>query len=81
MPEVAWGLGIGLQTTADGLSFWHWGDNGDAKAHFVAFDQQKLGVVFFANSANGLAIARETVEQAVGGALLALAWLKYKSYK
>ncbi len=84
--EVAWGLGIGLQTTPEeagknGLSFWHWGDNGDAKAYFVAFDQPKLGVVFFANSANGLAIAREIVTTAVGGAHPALAWLNYPSQK
>lgn len=48
LPDVAWGLGWGLQTTKDGLSFWHWGDNGDGKAYLVAFDQPKLGVVFFA---------------------------------
>jgi CubicO group peptidase (beta-lactamase class C family) len=84
--DVAWGLGVGLQTTPegagkDGLSFWHWGDNGNAKAYFVAFDQSKLGVVFFANCVNGLAIAREIVEQAVGGAHPALSWFNYKSYK
>ncbi len=83
VPDVAWGLGVGLQTTPegagkDGLSFWHWGDNGNAKAYFVAFDQPKLGVVFFANSANGLALAHEIVTQAVGGAHPALAWLNYQ---
>lgn len=81
VPDVAWGLGWGLQTTADGLSFWHWGDNGDSKAYIIAFDQQKLGVVFFANSANGLSIAREIVAEAVGGAQPALSWLNYESYK
>lgn len=81
VPDVAWGLGVGLQTTADGLSFWHWGDNGNAKAYVVAFDRQKLGVVFFANSAKGLSIAREIVETAVGGAHPALAWLNYESYR
>ncbi len=86
VPDVAWGLGVGLQTTPagagkDGLSFWHWGDNGNAKAYFVAFDQPKLGVVFFANSAKGLSCARAIVEQAVGGAHPALSWLNYQSYK
>jgi CubicO group peptidase (beta-lactamase class C family) len=81
VPDVAWGLGWGLQTTADGLSFWHWGDNGDSKAYIVAFEKQKLGVVFFANSANGLSIAREIVAEAVGGAQPALAWVNYDSYK
>ncbi|MBI1762102.1 MAG: serine hydrolase [Acidobacteria bacterium] len=86
LADVAWGLGWGLQTTPeaaskDGLSFWHWGDNGDSKAYVVAFEKQKLGVVFFANSANGLSIAREIVAAAVGGAQPALAWLNYESYQ
>ena len=78
---ISWGLGWGLQTTGDGVSFWHWGDNGDSKAYIVAFEQQKLGVVFFANSVTGLSIAREIVDLAVGGDQPALAWLKYESYK
>jgi len=83
-PEVFWGLGWGLQTSGngrDGLSFFHWGDNGDAKAYVVAFDKQKLGVVVFANSVYGLSIAREIVEEAVGGEHPALSWLRYESYK
>jgi tetratricopeptide (TPR) repeat protein len=80
-PSIAWGLGWGLQTTRDGVSFWHWGDNGDSKAYIVAFEKQKLGVAFFANSARGLSIAHEIVEIAVGGEQPALSWLKYESYK
>jgi CubicO group peptidase (beta-lactamase class C family) len=80
-PTIAWGLGWGLQTTGDGLSFWHWGDNGDSKAYIVAFERRKLGVVIFANSGAGLSIAPEIVDLAVGGEQPALAWLKYESYK
>lgn len=80
-PNVSWGLGVGLQSTTDGLSFWHWGDNGDSKAYFVAFEKQKTGVVVFANSANGLAFMPELVDDALGGEQPALAWLKYESYK
>lgn len=80
-PNVSWGLGVGLQTTTDGLSFWHWGDNGDSKAYFVAFEKQKTGVVVFANSTNGLAFMPELIAEAVGGQQPALAWLKYESYK
>ncbi|HEU0179811.1 MAG TPA: serine hydrolase [Blastocatellia bacterium] len=80
-PTISWGLGWGLQTTGDGVSFWHWGDNGDCKAYIVAFERQKLGVVIFANSVTGLSIAREIVDLAVGGEQPALAWLKYESYK
>jgi CubicO group peptidase (beta-lactamase class C family) len=80
VPDVAWGIGWGLQTTKDGVAFWHWGDNGDCKAFVVAFDKPKLAVVFFANSANGLSIAREIVAEAVGGAQPALDWLNYDRY-
>ena len=80
-PTISWGLGWGLQTTSDGVSFWHWGDNGESKAYIVAFERQKLGVVIFANSVTGLSIAREIVDLAVGGDQPALAWLKYESYK
>ena len=80
-PEVFWGLGWGLQTTREGVSFFHWGDNGDNKAYVVAFNKEKLGVVVFANSTYGLSIARELVAEAVGGEQPALAWLRYESYK
>lgn len=81
LPDVAWGLGWGLQTTRDGLSFCHWGDNGDSKAYVVAFEKEKLGVAFFANSFTGLSIAREIIAEAVGGQQPALDWLNYEPYK
>jgi CubicO group peptidase (beta-lactamase class C family) len=81
LPDVAWGLGWGLQTTSDGVSFWHWGDNGNSKAFAVAFAEQRMGFAFFTNGAGGLSIAREIVEEAVGGKHPALAWLNYESYK
>ena len=80
-PNVSWGLGVGLQTTPEGVSFWHWGDNGDAKAYFVAFQRQKLGVVVFANSANGLSFISELIDNAVGGQQPAIAWIRPESYK
>jgi CubicO group peptidase (beta-lactamase class C family) len=78
---IAWGLGVGLQTTAEGVSFWHWGDNGDAKAYFVAYPRQKLGFVMFANASNGLSFLPELVEETIGGQQPAIAWIKYESYK
>jgi CubicO group peptidase (beta-lactamase class C family) len=78
---IAWGLGMGLQTTADGVSFWHWGDNGDAKAYFVVHPRQKVGLVMFANSSNGLSFLPELVDEAIGGEQPAIAWIKYESYK
>jgi CubicO group peptidase (beta-lactamase class C family) len=78
---ISWGLGWGLQSTADGRSFWHWGDNGDSKAFIVGYERQKFGVVYFANSSTGLSIAREIVDLAVGGDQPAISWLKYESYR
>jgi CubicO group peptidase (beta-lactamase class C family) len=80
-PTISWGLGWGLQATAEGASFWHWGDNGNTKAYVVAFQRQRVGVVVFTNSANGLSIVPEIVAEAVGGDQPAFSWLKYESYK
>lgn len=79
--NISWGLGWGLQSTKDGTAFWHWGDNGNTKAFIVAFVKQKTGMVVFTNSANGLSIVKEIVDEAVGGERPALSWLKYESYK
>jgi CubicO group peptidase (beta-lactamase class C family) len=79
--SVAWGLGWGLQSTADGTSFWHWGDNGENKAFVMAFDERKSGVAVFTDGANGLSIMREIVEMSLGGSHPSLDWLDYESYK
>lgn len=78
---LAWGLGWGLQSSAEGTAFWHWGDNGDMKAYVVADDIRKTAVVVFANSANGLSIVPEIVEAVLGTPQPALEWLGYPSYK
>jgi len=80
-PYLSWGLGWGLQTTSDGLAFWHWGDNGNTKAYVVAYEKQKFGIVIFTNGASGLSIVPEIVNEAIGGQQPALAWMKYESYK
>jgi CubicO group peptidase (beta-lactamase class C family) len=79
-PELAWGLGVGLETMPDGTWFWHWGDNGDGKAFFIASVPGKDAVVYFANGANGLSIAREILADAVGGNHPSLANLGYERY-
>lgn len=78
--SIAWGLGWGLQQTAGGYSFWHWGDNGNMKSYVVASDRTKAGIVIFANSANGLSIADEIVAQAGAGKQPSLKWLDYEPY-
>mgnify|MGYP000234603167 CR=1 FL=1 len=79
--SISWGLGWGLQTTGDGVAFWHWGDNGNTKAFVVVYDKQQFGLVVLTDGANGLTIVPEIVSEAIGGQQPALSWLKYGSYK
>jgi CubicO group peptidase (beta-lactamase class C family) len=62
-----WGLGIGLQQSDNGWAFWHWGDNGEYRCFALALEKQKMGVVYFTNSYNGLTISKDIVQLAVGG--------------
>jgi CubicO group peptidase (beta-lactamase class C family) len=78
--SLSWGLGWGLQSTAQGDAFWHWGDNGNFKCFIMAFRKQKMGVVAFTNSTNGLGIIPEIVGEAIGGNNPAFAWLDYETY-
>ncbi|HWS98766.1 MAG TPA: serine hydrolase [Pyrinomonadaceae bacterium] len=78
---VSWGLGWGLQHTADGDSFWHWGDsNNDAQAYVVAFPKRKLALMVFADSGNGHSIIPRIIDAAIGGQQPAVGWLNYDPY-
>ena len=79
-PYVSWGLGVGIQQTKDGLSFWHWGDNTDVQCYMLGYPQRELGIVVFTNSGNGLAIVPEIIQEAFGGDQPAVAWLHYEPY-
>ena len=78
--EVQWGLGWGLQFSSHGKAFWHWGDNGTFKCFVIAYPKQKVALVYFTNSSNGLGIAPELLEQALGGEFPSLKWIGYPSY-
>jgi CubicO group peptidase (beta-lactamase class C family) len=77
---VFWGLGFGIEKTADGESLWHWGDNGVFKAFFVVRPASRSGVVYMTNSENGLAIGRQILAETLGGDQPAFDWLKYDNY-
>jgi len=79
-PEVAWGLGVGLENTAGGDYFWHWGDQGDSKCYMAADIKRKNGLVYFTNSANGLSIAPEMLAISIGGTHPALTMLNYPKH-
>ncbi len=76
---VSWGLGVGLQRTARGLEFFQWGDNGGYKGYLLADPSRKSGLVYFANSDNGLALQRAILSLA-GEDQPGAAWLRYEQY-
>lgn len=78
--EVFWGLGVGLQRTSDGQSFWHWGDNGSFKCYMLGYPGSKSGMIVFTNSENGLSIRSALTQDALGGAQPAMTWVKYDAY-
>ena len=79
--SIFWGLGWGLQQTANGNSFWHWGDNnGDTHCFVIASEKQKSGVLIFTDSANGHSIIPEIVAQVMGGKQPLTTWINYESY-
>jgi CubicO group peptidase (beta-lactamase class C family) len=79
-PSIFWGLGFGIEQTADGESLWHWGDNGVFKAFFVVRPATRSGVVYMTNSENGLSIGRQILAETIGGEQPAFDWLKYDNY-
>lgn len=80
-PFISWGLGVGLQQTDDGLSFWHWGDNGDVHCYMIAYPKAKLGLVIFTNSGNGHSIIPDIISETLGGQQPVTAWIGYESYR
>jgi CubicO group peptidase (beta-lactamase class C family) len=78
--SIFWGLGFGIEKTAEGESLWHWGDNGVFKAFFVVRPASKSGVVYMTNSENGLSIGHQILAETLGGEQPAFDWLKYDNY-
>ncbi|HMI55624.1 MAG TPA: serine hydrolase [Gemmatimonadaceae bacterium] len=80
-PSVSWGLGWAIEQDSSGIRLAHHGDNSDSG--FTAFTlldvDRQCGLVYFANSANGLSIVRE-VANAISGTHPGLALLNYERY-
>jgi CubicO group peptidase (beta-lactamase class C family) len=66
VPDVAWGLGWGLQTNERGTAFWHSGDNGNFKAFTFGIPDEGTAVVMFANSINGDQLWRPILQTIFG---------------
>ncbi len=65
--HISWGLGIGIQHGAEADSLWHWGANPGYQSLMVIYPQQGIGVVVLTNSSEGLPLAREIAQRALGG--------------
>ncbi len=78
--NLAWGLGWGLQGRGGRDAFWHWGDNGAWRAWVFVRQDGSAGLIYFANSHEGLSIARALAAIAVGAPQLGLDWLDYESW-
>ena len=80
-PGVGWGLGWAVEGDSSDYALAHHGDNSDSG--FTAFTllniQRQCGLVYFANSANGLSIVRE-VAATIPGSHPGLALLNYERY-
>ena len=80
-PSVSWGLGWAIETDSTGKALAHHGDNSDSG--FTAFTllnvERQCGLVYFANSANGLSIVRE-IASVIPGSHPGLALLDYETY-
>jgi CubicO group peptidase (beta-lactamase class C family) len=80
-PGVSWGLGWAIEHDTSGKALAHHGDNSDSG--FTAFTllnvERQCGLVYFANSANGLSIVRE-IAGIIPGAHSGLALLDYERY-
>jgi CubicO group peptidase (beta-lactamase class C family) len=73
--SLAWGLGWGIQQAKGGNSYFHWGNNNNRFKNFVVFSrEQKIGLVVFTNSGNGLKLCKKLVPLAIGGDHPAFSW-------
>jgi CubicO group peptidase (beta-lactamase class C family) len=82
-PGVFWGLGWGLEQAegpTENAVFWHWGHQDAWRAYVAVRRDGKAGLVYFANSHEGLTIAKALSDLAVGGPRPGLDWLKYERY-
>jgi len=77
---LGWSLGFGTQADANGQAVWQWGDYGIFRNYIIAYPKEKTGVVYLANSFQGLSICPEIVARSIGGLDTGRAVLDYSPY-
>jgi len=65
--NLAWGLGWGLETSADGTRFWQWGNNPGYRAFVLAMPASGDGLVLLTNSDAGLKLVEPLVKANLPG--------------
>ncbi len=78
--KLSWGLGWGLHPMEAGHAFWHWGDNGDAKAFTMTDYGSGDGFVYFANSNDGLSLVATIADHVFGETAWSIRWLGYEQH-
>jgi CubicO group peptidase (beta-lactamase class C family) len=76
-PDLAWGLGWGIEESSGGRTIWHWGDNPGFKNYVAVSLASRRGFVYFSNSDSGLALRDRVVDLVLGGRHPAAALLSY----
>lgn len=59
--NLGWGLGWGLESSAEGRFAWHWGDTSGVKNLFMLHLPSRTGLVVFTNGENGLRVYRRLI--------------------
>ena len=55
----SWGLGIAIESTSDGDTYWHSGINPGFQSLIVLYPQQNKSVIVLTNSDNGLTLSKD----------------------
>jgi hypothetical protein len=66
---------IYLQKTAEGDSFWHWGDNGCYRAFAIGSAQEGQALAVMTNGENGQQVITWVLRDVLGGEYPALDWM------
>lgn len=75
--SLGWSLGWGIETTPEGIGFWHSGDNGTFQC--FAFQRKEKGFVLMCNSANGFKICEAVLSNVIGGHHPLIEWEQFNT--